>query len=112
MAALEAYFHGKQRMTNLTTVALAEAVDYFEQAIELDPNFALAYVELAEQLSSSKSISAAYRALKWSQKPNRSSTGHWSWTVSRVRLIPRLGAFMLKEMNSSVPKQRINVPWN
>jgi tetratricopeptide (TPR) repeat protein len=47
MAALEAYFHGKQRMTNLTTVALAEAVDYFEQAIELDPDFALAYVELA-----------------------------------------------------------------
>ncbi|MBW2694347.1 MAG: tetratricopeptide repeat protein [Deltaproteobacteria bacterium] len=47
MAALEAYFHGKQQMANLTTVALAEAVDYFEQAIELDPNFVLAHVELA-----------------------------------------------------------------
>jgi tetratricopeptide (TPR) repeat protein len=47
MAALEAYFRGKQRLATLATVALAEAVDYFEQAIELDPNFALAHVELA-----------------------------------------------------------------
>ena len=47
LAAYEAYILGKQRMAKLTSAALAEAVDYFQQAIELDPNFALAYVELA-----------------------------------------------------------------
>jgi len=48
LAALEAYFHGKQRMAKRGTGALAEAVDYFQQAIELDPDFALAWVGLAD----------------------------------------------------------------
>jgi len=48
LAALEAYFHGKQRMAKRTTGALAEAVEHFQQAIELDPDFALAYVGLAD----------------------------------------------------------------
>jgi TolB-like protein/Tfp pilus assembly protein PilF len=42
-----AYLLGNQRFAKLDRVALAEAVDYFRQAIELDPNFALAYVALA-----------------------------------------------------------------
>ena len=48
MAALEAYFRGKQRMAKRSSAALAEAVDDFNRAIELDPNFALAYVGLAD----------------------------------------------------------------
>jgi TolB-like protein/Tfp pilus assembly protein PilF len=48
MDALEAYFHGKQLMEERSSVALAEAVDDFNRAIELDPNFALAYVGLAD----------------------------------------------------------------
>ena len=48
MAALEAYFRGKQRMEKRTSAALAEAIDDFNRAIELDPNFALAYVGLAD----------------------------------------------------------------
>jgi tetratricopeptide (TPR) repeat protein len=48
MAALEAYFHGKQHMEKRTSVALAEAIDDFDRAIELDPGFALAYIGLAE----------------------------------------------------------------
>jgi TolB-like protein len=48
MAALEAYFHGKQRMEERNSAALAEAVDDFNRAIELDPSFALAYVGLAD----------------------------------------------------------------
>ena len=48
MAALEAYFHGKQRMAKRSSAALAEAVDDFNRAIELDPGFALAYVGLAD----------------------------------------------------------------
>jgi TolB-like protein/DNA-binding winged helix-turn-helix (wHTH) protein/Tfp pilus assembly protein PilF len=48
LVALEAYFHGKQRMAKRTTGALTESVDYFQQAIELDSDFALAYVGLAD----------------------------------------------------------------
>lgn len=48
LAALEAYFYGKQHMAQRRTGALAEAVDYFQQAIELDPDFALAWVGLAD----------------------------------------------------------------
>jgi TolB-like protein/Tfp pilus assembly protein PilF len=48
MAALEAYFRGKQRMEKRTNAALAEAVDDFNRAIELDRGFALAYVGLAD----------------------------------------------------------------
>jgi TolB-like protein/Tfp pilus assembly protein PilF len=48
MAALEAYFRGKQHIEKRTSAALAKAVDDFSRAIELDPGFALAYVGLAD----------------------------------------------------------------
>jgi len=48
LAALEAYFLGKQRMEKRTTVALAEAFEHFSEAVALDPDFALAYVGLAD----------------------------------------------------------------
>lgn len=47
MKALEYYFLGKDRTQKRATSALAEAIDYFQAAIDLDPNFALAYVHLA-----------------------------------------------------------------
>ena len=59
LAALEAYFHGKQRMATRRTGALAEAVGYFQQAVELDPEFALAWVGLADSLQ----LRMAYAAL-------------------------------------------------
>ena len=48
LAAYQTYLLGKQRMTKRTSLALAESVDYFQQAVELDPAFALAYVGLAD----------------------------------------------------------------
>ena len=48
LAAYEAYLLGKQRLAKRTTEALAEAVDYFQQAIDLDADFALAYVGLSD----------------------------------------------------------------
>lgn len=46
--AYYAYLLGKQRMINRNSVALQQAADYFQRAIELDPGYALAYVELAD----------------------------------------------------------------
>ena len=50
MAALEAYFVGRQNVATRTALTLEKAVAHFEQAIELDPDFALAYVGLADAL--------------------------------------------------------------
>jgi TolB-like protein/DNA-binding winged helix-turn-helix (wHTH) protein/lipoprotein NlpI len=48
LAAYQAHLLGHQRLSQFTTAALAEAVDYFQQATELDPSYALAYVGLAD----------------------------------------------------------------
>ena len=48
LVALQAYYRGKRRMAKRTTGTLAEAVGYFQKAVELDPGFALAWVGLAD----------------------------------------------------------------
>ncbi|MBW2542140.1 MAG: tetratricopeptide repeat protein [Deltaproteobacteria bacterium] len=48
LAAYEAYLLGQQRMAELTIATIKEATGYFQQAIELDPSYALAYVGLAD----------------------------------------------------------------
>lgn len=51
LLALEAYFSGRQALSRRTSGALREAADYFNTAIELDPDFALPYVGLADSLT-------------------------------------------------------------
>ncbi len=46
--AWEAYQLGKQRMARRSSEGLAEAEQFFRKAIELDPQFALAHVGLAD----------------------------------------------------------------
>ena len=48
LQAYEAYLLGKQRMSHRTGPDFFAARDYFENAIEIDPEYALAYVGLAE----------------------------------------------------------------
>jgi TolB-like protein/Tfp pilus assembly protein PilF len=50
LPAWEAYQLGRQRMANRTSVGLSEAEKFFERALTLDPNFALAYAGLADTL--------------------------------------------------------------
>jgi TolB-like protein/cytochrome c-type biogenesis protein CcmH/NrfG len=49
--AWESYQLGKQRMARRSSDALAEAEEFFRKAIELDPQFALAHVGLADVLN-------------------------------------------------------------
>jgi TolB-like protein/Tfp pilus assembly protein PilF len=48
MAALEAYFKGRQSLVARTSAGFTDAFEHFQQAIALDPDFALAYVGLAD----------------------------------------------------------------
>jgi len=48
MAALEAYFLGRQALAKRTSASLAEAEKHFKQAITLDPDYALANIGLAD----------------------------------------------------------------
>jgi adenylate cyclase len=47
LEAYQAYLLGRQRQEKFTTASNEEAIEYFQQAIELDPRFALAYAALA-----------------------------------------------------------------
>ncbi|MDJ0655848.1 MAG: winged helix-turn-helix domain-containing protein [Xanthomonadales bacterium] len=48
LAAYDLYLRGRERQRQFTDPELATAADYFEQALALDPNFALARAALAE----------------------------------------------------------------
>jgi TolB-like protein/Tfp pilus assembly protein PilF len=51
LAALEVYFLGKQSMAKRTSAGFLQAINYFKEAIELDPGFALAYLGQADSIS-------------------------------------------------------------
>jgi tetratricopeptide (TPR) repeat protein len=51
LEAWEAYQLGQQRVARRTSGGLIEVEKFFRKAIELDPNFALAYAGLADSLS-------------------------------------------------------------
>jgi len=48
MAAYEAYLAGRQRLAKRTTTAIKEALEYFEEAVKMDPEFALAWMGVAD----------------------------------------------------------------
>ncbi len=61
LVAWEAYQIGQQRMAQRNSQMLIEAERYFREAIELDPDFALAHVALADSLILEVFYSAAPR---------------------------------------------------
>ena len=48
LAAYEAYLKGRYYMAQRTAESLTKAIQYFQQATEIDPNYALAYCGLAQ----------------------------------------------------------------
>jgi TolB-like protein/Flp pilus assembly protein TadD len=65
--AWESYQLGKQRMARRSSESLAEAEQFFRKAIELDPQFALAHVGLADVLALQVSWSGALPAASLAQ---------------------------------------------
>jgi TolB-like protein/Tfp pilus assembly protein PilF len=63
LEAWENYQLGRQRLAKRTSTGFTEAERYFQQAIALDPNFALAYSGLADTLSMNLSYTDAPRAV-------------------------------------------------
>jgi len=93
LAALEAYFLGRQRMATRTVSDLARAVEHFEAAVERDPAFALAYVGLADTYL----LQASYGGLTMEEGLTKSRAA----AERALQLEPLLG-----EAYASVAKRR------
>ena len=83
LTALEAYFVGRQSMVTRTVVDLAKAAEEFEKAVALDPDFALAYVGMADTYL----LQAAYTSLPWTEMLARSQAA----SETAIQLSPWLG---------------------
>ncbi len=67
LEALEAYFLGRQSMATRKLADLARAAEHFEAAVTRDPEFALAYVGLAETYLLQWAYSAVARQERFAQ---------------------------------------------
>ena len=65
VAAYEAYLQGLEHLRRMTDEDLAQAVPFFEKAIELDPDFGQAYTRFAGVYQASL-VTGWYRELGWS----------------------------------------------
>jgi serine/threonine-protein kinase len=64
MPAYEAYLKARHHRGRLTPASIAKYREYLEQAISLDPGFALAYVDMADSyLMSSTTMSSAHEVM-------------------------------------------------
>ncbi|MDA0348079.1 MAG: hypothetical protein O3C43_10070 [Verrucomicrobia bacterium] len=64
LAALEAYFRGKEKLEKRSRIDFAEAIHYFEEAISLDPKFAMAHAALARNILTDARFSGLPRDLQ------------------------------------------------
>jgi len=61
LPAYEAYLLGRQRLAHLTTESVIQAVGYFRQAVTEDPEYALAWVGLADAFIEANDLGAVPR---------------------------------------------------
>jgi TolB-like protein/Tfp pilus assembly protein PilF len=92
LAALDAYFVGKRLLEDRTRESLHVAAEHFENAVEMDPNFALGWSGLAD----------AYMLLP-----------EYSYTVDREMVTRRSREAMLRalELDPSLPEVRNTEAW-
>ncbi len=93
LAAVERYFLGKRLLEQRTRESLSAAVEYFQQVIELDPNFALAHSGLAD----------AYMLL-----PEYSAS--LDWKVAREK--SEAAANRALELDPDLPEALCSMGWN
>jgi len=96
LAALEAYFLGRQSMVTRTVADLARAAEHFEKAVSLDPDFALAYVGQADTYL----LQASYASSPWNEMLSKSQKA----SERAIQLDPFLGeayASLAKKKNWS-----------
>ncbi len=100
LAALDAYFLGKQLLERRTLESLLAAVEYFEEVIELDPDFALGHSGLADaymilpeydttidlDIVKEKSVAAVNRALELDPNiPEVLASMAWNLTIHEYK---------------------------
>jgi len=61
LSAYEAYLLGRQRLAHLTTESVVQAIGYFRKAVEEDPEYALAWVGLADAYIEANDLGARPR---------------------------------------------------
>lgn len=86
LAALEAYFMGRRQLAKRNVPAMAEAIGYFSAAVERDPDFALAYVGLADATR----LRAAYASVTEDERLNARSEARL-FIDRALKLDPLLG---------------------
>ena len=107
LEAWEAYQLGRQRLAKRTSADLADAEQFFREAIDLDPQFALAYVGLADTLS---------LQLLYSGAPREPALGSAEKAVAEaLRLDPNLAeawtsSGLLANQPAAIRARRIHVP--
>jgi len=62
--AYQLYLKGKYHANQSTASALKKSIDYFQQAIDKDPGYALAYAALADAYGSCSKISELPRIFR------------------------------------------------
>jgi len=90
-SAYDAYLMGRARLAQRRNETIGEAIDYFHQAIELDPTFALAHAGLAEAIY----LTASYRSWEREWQKQGLEAHHAAGTAQALN--PQLGEAYLAQ---------------
>ena len=104
------YLLGRYHFYKFTRVGWTNAIHYFEQALQLDPGFALAYCGLADTYgwAGGQTLPEEKHGPKKSNLPRR----HWNSTRSLLKRIWPWGQLFSACWIRTAPRRNSTVPWN